>query len=154
LDSAIAKGLGAGTCDTARNRSIGDARKAKDLAGAALFGRDCRRHAVAELRRVGPYPPARVTGIFAKCIGPIANGGSAKEVPERWGDTSRDACPLDEGAVKTENGRSQCVAVVRGGDTHRNIGARRTEGGLLTGIRGDVSASAHEPFICGSVIQV
>ena len=40
------------------------ARHVNDLRGPALFGRDRRRHAVAELRGISPHPPTGVAGIF------------------------------------------------------------------------------------------
>ena len=73
---------------------------ANDLRHPTLFRRDRGRQAVAELGGISPHPPAGVGGVFTRLVSSVANGGPVVEVIERLGDTSRDARPLDEGAVE------------------------------------------------------
>src|SRR4029077_7249226 len=112
-------------------------------------GRNRAGEATTELCRIGPYPPATVTGVGSGQIAAtVMHGRGAVEVVERLRQTGRHAPPLDEGAVGAVDQVGNLQSDVGGVETDGDVTADRTVFGLVTNVRGDVTASP-EHFVAG-----
>src|SRR4029077_8146276 len=105
-------------------------------------GRNRAGEATTELCRIGPYPPATVTGVgCGQEAATVMHGRGAVEVVERLRQTGRHARPLAEGAAGAVDQVGNLQSDVGGVETDGDVTADRTVFGLVTNVRGDVTAS-------------